>query len=218
MRKLDVHGAQSFSDLQRLTDYYPATMTSYLDDLVTEGKIEQVPHKGRLAYAITKIGKDSMYEIGLIGVDTKEIMGNGGVYHDNYSSIYNEIKYYWQLPWGIQDDIVHDKNLQKINPLSKDTARAVNKFLYNYIKEDVKKKKISLDNTKDGKIILGLTIDYKDLVKSINEQSMYYLEHLSKEEQDFFEKIGDRTLNPTEQAKLDDIRKRSRARIGVRLR
>lgn len=218
LRTLDEHGAQAFNDLQRLTNYYPATLSSLIDDLDSEGKIEQILHQGKPAYGITKKGKGTIIELGILGVEATEIMQKGGIYHDDYSNEYGEMQYYWQLAWGIQDDIVYDKTLQKLNPISEETARAVNKLLYHCIKEDVKNRKVVLDANKNGKIILGLTIDYQDLVKSINEQSMYYLDNMSKEEHDFFDGIGDRTLNQAEQAKLDEIRKRARAKIGVRLR
>ena len=207
-----------FNEISRRTKIWPAMLTSILVDLVKDKKLEQVPHEGRLAYKITKNGIKTIVDLGILGVEATEIMQKGGIYHDNYSNQYGEMQYYWQLAWGIQDDIVYDKSLQKLNPISEDTARAVNKLLYQLIKEDVKNRKIILDANKNGKIILGLTIDYQDLVKSINEQSMYYLENMSKEERNFFDDIGDRTLNPKEQARLDDIRKRSRAKIGARLR
>jgi len=218
LRTLDEHGAQSFNDLQRLTNYSPSTLSSLLNHLKSEGKIEQIPHQGKLAYAITKKGKGTIIELGILGMDATEIMQKGGIYHDDYSSEYGGMLYYWQLPWGIQDDIVYDKSLQKLNPISKDTARAVNELLYNCIKEDVKKRKISLDTKKNGKIILGLTIDYQDLVKSINEQSLYYLENMSKKERELFDKVGNRTFSPTNQAKLDKLRKQTRAKIGVQIK
>jgi len=113
---------------------------------------------------------------------------------------------------------VYDKSLQKLNPISKDTARAVNELLYHCIKEDVRKRKVRLDANKDGKIILGLTIDYQDLVKSINEQSLYYLENMSKKERDLFDRVGDRTMNHSEKEELEKLRKQTKAKIGVRLR
>jgi len=218
LRALNVHGAQPFNDLHRLTNYYPSTLSSLLNDLKSEGKIEQISHQGKLAYTITKKGKNAYIELGFLGVDVTEIMHNGGIYHDDYSSKYAVMLYSWELAWGIQDDIVYDKSLQKLNPVSADTARAVHELLYHCIKEDVKKRKITLDTNKDGKIILGLTIDYQDLVKSINEQSLYYLENMSKKEHDLFDRVGDRTMNNSEKEELEKLRKQTKAKIGVRLR
>jgi len=70
LRALDEHGAQSFNDLHRLTNYYPATLSSLLNDLKSEGKTEQIPHQGKLAYAITKKGKGTIIELGILGVFT----------------------------------------------------------------------------------------------------------------------------------------------------
>ena len=218
LRTLSGHGAQPFNDLQRLTNYSPSTLSSLLKDLKSEGKIEQILHQGKSAYTITKKGKGTIIELGILGVEATEIMQKGGIYHDDYSNEYGGMLYYWQLSWGIQDDIVYDKSLQKLNPISKDTARAVNELLYHCIKEDVRKRKVRLDTNKDGKIILGLTIDYQDLVKSINEQSMYYLENMSKKEHDLFNRVGDRTMNNSEKEELEQLRKQTKAKIGVRIR
>jgi len=218
LNTLSEHGPQTFNGLQRLTNYYPGTLSSLIYDLDSEGKIKRIIHQGKSAYTITKKGKGTIIEVGILGVEVTEAIQKGGICHDDYSYENLEMKYHWQLAWGIQDNIVIDPNLKNLNPISEKIARAVNELLYQLIKEDVKKKIVTLDPTKSGKIIFGLTIDYQKLVKSINEQSLYYLENMSKEELDFFNNIGDRGLTPTEQAQLDEMRKKTKAKIGVQLR
>jgi len=218
LRILNESGPLPYTRLKEKAKLYPGIFTAILNDLGKEGKIEKVEHQGKIAYTITKKGKDTVIELGFLGVDVPEIMHNGGIYHDDYSNRHNTMIYSWELSWGIQDDIVYDNSLKKLNPISKDTARAVHELLYHCIKEDVRKRKIILDTNKDGKIILGLTIDYQDLVKSINEQSMYYLEKMSKKEHDLFDRVGDRTMNHSEKEELEKLRKQTKAKIGVRLR
>lgn len=215
---LDEKGSQPFNELQRLTNYVPSTLSSLLDELEAEGKIEQTLRNGKAAYGITKKGKGTIIEFGILGMMATQIMQQGGVYHDDYSGLFSTISYYYELPWGIQDDITYDKNLKKLLPVSKQTAHEVHELLYNCIKEDVKARKISLDPTKDGKIILGFTIDYADLVKSINEQSLYYLENMSDKERKLYDRVGDSTMTPKEKEELGELRKQNKARIGVRLR
>jgi hypothetical protein len=207
-----------FNEISRRTKIWPAMLTSILGDLVKNKKLEQVPHEGRLAYKITKKGIKTIVDLGILGVEATEIMQKGGIYHDDYSGIFSNTAIVYELPWGIQDDICYDRNLSKTLPISNDTAKEVHKTLYNCIKNEVKQKKISLDSTKDGTVIFGLTINYANLVKSINEQSLYYVDNISKEEIEFFDKIGDRGLSSSEKIKLDGMRKRTKTKIGVKLR
>lgn len=215
---LQDNGPQPFNELCRMLNKAPSSLNNIRKELLKEGKIEPTIHNGKAAYGITKKGKNSIYDFGILGMMINKILEDGGSYHDDYSRFFSTVLYDFQLPWGIQDDVCYSKELTKILPISKETAGEVHRALYNSIKEEVKQGKIRLDPTKDGTVILGLMIDYADFVKSINEQSLYYLENMSKEERDFFDRIGDRTLNPTEQAQLDEIRKRTRAKIGVKLR
>ncbi|MFY9301276.1 MAG: hypothetical protein WAO91_08825 [Candidatus Nitrosotenuis sp.] len=216
---LNEKGPHPFNELQRLTNYVPSTLSSLLDELEeVERNIEKIPHKGKIAYGITKKGKDTILEFGILGMTAMQIMRQGGSYHDDYSSRFSKMSYYYELPWGIQDDITYDKTLKKILPISEQTADSVHKFLYNCIKEDIKSGKIQLDSTKDGKIILGFMIDYADLVKSFNEQSLYHLENMSEKERDLFHRIGDRTMTEKEREELAELRKQEKAKRGVRLR
>ena len=218
LKILQDSGPQPFNELCRMLNKSPSSLNNIRKELLKEHKIEPALRNGKSAYGITKKGKNSIYDFGILGMTINKIIEDGGSYHDNYSHWYDLMEYDFQLPWGIQDDICYEKNLSKVLPISKETAAETQRTLYRCIKEDVKNGKIKLDHTKGGRIILGFIIDYSPLVQSINEQSLYYLENMSKEERDFFDRIGDRTLNPTEQAQLDEIRKRTRAKIGVKLR
>jgi len=218
LKVLSDSGPQPFNQLGRMTHKSPSSLTNILKFLQNERKIEQSFHDGKVAYRITKRGKNMIQDFGTLGMTINKILEDGGSYHDDYSEIFINTAIAYELPWGIQDGICYDRNLSKVLPISADTAKEMQRTLYNCIKNDVKKKKIILDSTKDGTVILGLKIDYANLVKSINEQTLYYMDNMSKEETDFFDKIGDRGLSPTEKVKLDDIRKRTKAKIGVKLR
>jgi len=218
LKVLSDSGPQPFNQLGRMTHKSPSSLNNILKSLLGEGKIGQSFHNGKAAYKITKKGKNTINDFGTLGMTINKILEDGGSYHDDYSEIFINTAIVYELPWGIQDGVCYDRNLSKVLPISSDTAKEMQRTLYNCIKNDVKQKKISLDATKEGTIILGLKIDYATLVKSINEQTLYYMENMSKEEIDFFDKIGDRGLSPSEKVKLDGIRKRTRAKIGVQLR
>jgi predicted transcriptional regulator len=218
LKVLNDSGPQPFNKLGRMTNKRPSSLNNILKSLLMERKIGQSFHNGKAAYGITKKGKNMIQDFGTLGMTINKILEDGGSYHDDYSEIFINTAIVYELPWGIQDGVCFSKNLSKILPISSDTAREVQRTLYNCILNDVKKKKIPLDSTKDGTVILGLKIDYANLVKSINEQTLYYMDNMSKEEIDFFNKIGDRGLSPSEKIKLDGIRKQSKAKIGVKLR
>ena len=218
LKTIEDKGPQPYNQIGRMLGYGPSSLNNIRKELLKEGKIQKVIHDGKAAYGITKKGKNSIYDFGILGMTINKILEDGGSYHDNYSHWYDLMEYDFQLPWGIQDDVCYSREISRVLPISKETAGEVQRTLYNCIKEDVKKGKIRLDPTKNGIAILGLMIDYADFVKSINKQSLYYLENMSKEERDFFDKIGDRTLNKEEQSKLDEMRKRTRAKMGVRMK
>jgi len=197
-------GPQTFGALQ---DKYRkgSSMNRIRIELLSDEKIEQTYLDGKPAYAITKKGKDSLLSFGIIGMLINEILGQGGIYHEDYS-VWRGSMYYNQLPWGIQDDLVYDKKLAKYNPITKETASSIQKLLYSSIKEDFKNKKIKLDEHKDGRVILGFMIDYKDLVKSIKENSMEYVEIMTEKEKDILAKYEDDSLTD------DDISEHKRLR------
>jgi len=41
---------------------------------------------------------------------------------------------------------------------------------------------------------------------------------MSKKEHDLFDRVGDRTMNNSEKEELEQLRKQTKAKIGVRLR
>lgn len=200
-----------------MTNKSPSSINNILKSLQSDGKIEQSFFNGKVAYRITKKGQNMIHDFGTLGMIINKILEDGGSYHDDYSEIFINTAIAYELPWGIQDGICYDKNLSKTLPISKDTAKEMQRTLYNCILDDVKKKKITLDATKDGTVILGLKINYANLVKSINAQTLSYMDNMSKEEIDFFDKIGDHGLSPSEKIKLDGMRKKTRAKLGVKL-
>jgi len=212
LRLLDDKGPHSFSKLEESTQLFPGTLNAVLNDLEGDKKIERIAHEGKMAYAITKKGRGTIVELGILGVEATDVMQKGGVYLEDYSN-WRGTMYFYDLPSGMQDDLILDKNLKKLNPITKETASELHKLLYRCIKEDAKKRRIHLDGTKDGKVILGFNIDYKGLVKSIEEQSMDYLEIMSDREENLWAKIESGTLKKKERDELDKLRQMTRVKL-----
>jgi len=212
LRLLDDKGPHSFSKLEEITQLFPGTLNAVLNDLEEDKKIERITHERKMAYAITKKGRGTIVELGILGVEATDLMQKGGVYLEDYSN-WRGTMYFYDLPWCMQDDLILDKNLKKLNPITKETATELQKLLYRCIKEDAKKRRIHLDGTKDGKVILGFNIDYKGLVKSIEEQSMDYLEIMSDREENLWAKIDSGTLKKKERDELDKLRQMTRVKL-----
>lgn len=198
-------GPQTYGALQ---DKYGhgSTMNRIRKELLAEVKIEQTYLDGKPAYQITKKGKNSLLSFGIIGMLINEILGQGGIYHEDYS-VWRGSMYYNQLSWGIQDDLVYDKRLEKYNPITKETANNLHQTLYRNIIQDAKNRNITLDESKTGRVILGFMIDYQDLVHSIKEKSLDYMDAMTDKEENILAKYEDGT------ATKEDIDEQKRLRI-----
>lgn len=209
------NGPQSHKELEAKYGRGPSSITRLLIELEEDKKISRTIHNKKPAYEITKKGKNSLLSFGIIGMLINKILGLGGLYQEDYSNLRGSM-YYNQLPWGIQDDLVYDKKLEKYNPITKETASKIQKLLYNSIKEDVKNRKIKLDESKDGLVILGFIIDYKDLVKSIKENSMEYVEMMTEKEQDILAKYEDDSLTDNDISEHKRLRNLTNVKVRKR--
>ncbi|KAF6246369.1 hypothetical protein C6990_09590 [Nitrosopumilus sp. b3] len=204
-----------FSELERQYGKGPSSANRLRKELEDEKKIELVIYQHKKAYAITKKGKNSLLSFGIIGMLINKILVNGGLYHEDYDNIRGSM-YYYDLPWGIQDDLVYDKKLSKNNPITKETANNLHQTLYRNIIEDIKNKNIKLDDAKDGKIILGFILEYKDLVKSIKEQSLDYLDIMSQKEKDILAIFEDGKVTKEESEELKRLRNITKAKLRMK--
>jgi len=220
MREVEVlkflqSGPKTFTQIQEGCDFYPPTVHRLINSLLEGEKIEPTRHDGKAAYRITKKGAINIQKIGLLGWVTNQILEDGGIYFEDHSRVQGTM---WQtrLTWETTDDLILDKNLEKVNPITKETAKKLQEVLYNSIKEDAKKGRIKLDNTKDGRLVFGFHIGYRELVKSIFEQSLEYLDNISEKEIDLLDKMEDDTITKEEVEEFNKIRQKTREKIGSR--
>jgi len=202
-------GPQTFKQLEKAYGKGPSSLNRILIELDDDKKISLTIHNKKKAYEITKKGRDSLLSFGIIGMLINQILVKGGLYHEDYDNLCGSM-FYCDLPWGIQDDLVYDKKLHKYNPITKETASNIHKSLYNNILQDAKNKKIILDESKTGQVILGFLIDYHDLIKSIKERSLDYIDEMSEKEKDLLAKYEDGTVTSQdidEQKRLRTITK-----------
>lgn len=168
-----------FSELQDLSGMSPRGLAKILADL-SEDKLVNREIKGRwLAYAITKKGRFAFSDTMTLGIIMDQIQKEGGEYHHNYSGI-KTLMESSGLSWGIQDDVIMNKDIEEnVNPILFEIIKDIQKNIYLKIKEISKIKKINITK-KEDKIILGLIIDYNQLIKSINENSFESYQNMHK--------------------------------------
>jgi len=199
---------QRFTDLKRMSGFSPKGLTSILNDLKEDKKIQDVIHEGKPAYAITKKGKRSFLELSGIPFWLDEIEEGGGYYFDDYSNTWSTMMW-CNLPWGITDDLALDKRIGKeLNPITKEMARNLQEYFFSQLLENEKKKKIKLDETKEGKILLTLVIDYKELVKSLKRNSLQRYNRFTDKDFDVFERFDKGIQTKDDMKKLEMILKK----------
>jgi hypothetical protein len=211
LRLLDT-GPKRFTDLLKETGFSPRGLTTMLKDLEGAHKIEKTRlQNGRESYRATKSGESWLMKyVGIVAL-ANFLRDEGGKYYEHHSGI-NTVMTNIDLTWGIQVDMLVGKNLE--NPITSDTAHKLERLLYKQIKEDIKNKKIHLDQSKKGDILLGFMINYEDLVKSIQENSLEYLDNMSKQEWDLYDRKDNETITKKE---FDELQTKLREKTKKKL-
>lgn len=201
-----------FKDLEKETELSPAGLTTILKLLTAEKKIEPTLIDNKSGYELTKKGKTSFDDLFLLSHDIDGIRSRDGKHYRNYSHLWGSI-ISCGLPWGIESDLTVDKEINKLNLLENEDVRDIEEFIFEKITKNIKKKKLTEEQF--GKMVLGFSIDYSELIKSIKENSLTYIEHISKEEGKLLEKMEDNIENMTskEIERLDVLRKKTYEKI-----
>jgi hypothetical protein len=209
-------GPKRFTDLQKETEFSPRGLTTMLTDLLKAHKIEKTNlENGKEAYKATKSGESWLMKyVGIVSM-ANFLRDEGADYYEDRSSMHG-FKYFYEMPWGVQDDMMVDKNLE--NPITRETAIEMQKLLYRLVKKDFKDKKIHLDATKGGNILLGFMIDYSELVKSILENSLEYRESISEKELDILYKREDGTATKADMEELAMLKQKTLQKLEKRLK
>ncbi|HEV2192537.1 MAG TPA: hypothetical protein VGR54_02835 [Nitrosopumilaceae archaeon] len=202
-----------FKDLLDSTKLSAMGLTNIIKQLVSEKIIEHVIHNGKQSYSLSKSGIEQLLELKKAGYTLKKIQDEGGRYYEDYSGYYNS-KYYNDLPWGIEDELMVDKRIdQKINPITKEVVADMQELLYTKVKELIKKGKITIDKFTNGDILLSFMIEYKELINSIQENSLEYIKNITNEELDLRDKIENGAITKKEMELLQKIREKTKQRI-----
>ena len=201
-----------FKELQKETELSAAGLSKILKILTSEKKIEPTLIEGKPRYKPTKKGIISFEDYFTLSYDIDEIRSRGGKHFRDYSTLWGSI-ISCRLHWGIQSDLILDKEMNELNLLHPKDVIAIEELVFKKIAKNIKKRK--LNEEQFGKIVLGLSIDYNELVKSIKEKSLAYINHMSKEESKISGKIDGSpdSLTEKEIKRLEVLRKKTYEKI-----
>ncbi len=164
--------AKRFKDLKEMTGLSPMGLTKILSGLEEEGLIGRKTEGRWSSYILTRKGEKMLFKMTTLDMIIGKIQDEGGKYHHDYSGAKGSMELSG-LVWGIQDDLVIGKEIgEKDNPMLPDIARSTQAHIFREIKSAAKNNLIKLDDKKKGQMVLGFVIDYDDLVKSINDDSL----------------------------------------------
>jgi len=164
--------AKRFKDLKKMTGLSPMGLTKILSGLEEEGLIGRKTEGRWSSYILTRKGEKMLFKMTTLDMIIGKIQDDGGKYHHDYSDAKGSMELSG-LVWGIQDDLVIGKDIgEKDNPMLPGIVRSTQAHIFREIKSAVKNNLIKLDEKKKGQMVLGFVIDYDDLVKSINDDSL----------------------------------------------
>jgi len=175
-----------FKDLQKEAELSPAGLTTILKLLTSEKEIEPTFIDGKAGYKLIKKGTISLGDYFTLSYEIDEIRSRGGKHFRDYSSLWGSI-ISTGLPWGIESDLTVDKEISTLNLLQPKDVAEIEELVFKKINDNIKKRK--LNEEKFGKMVLGFSIDYYDLIESIKQKSLAYYNHMSKDEEKILSKI-----------------------------
>ena len=212
-------GEKSFGDLLDLlkksnSPLSHTTLSNHLNELQENHIIEKNFLKRKEVYKLSKKGRMTLSDIINLSRDVDRIRSRNGKHFRDYSHLWGSI-ISSRLSWGIESDLTLDKNLNESNLFSNDDVCNIEEFVFNIIANNIKKRKPNGEQS--GEIVLGFKINYNELIKSINEDSLAYYENISKKESDILYKMEEgKDITNQEFNQWKKLRKETYAKIKKR--
>ena len=147
-----------------------------------------------------------------LSYDIDAIRYRYGMHYRDYSTLWNSILAS-QLDWGIESDLTVDNEIKDLKLLSPKDVMDVEELIFRKISNNIKAKKVK--KVEFGKMVLGFSIDYNELIKSIEQKSLDYINHMTKEEIKIVNKIDGSPdcLTEKEGKRLQALRKKTYEKI-----
>jgi len=170
-------------------------LTSILKILLNENEIEIKLIDGKRKYVLTEKGDIAISELNFLSSALDEIKSRNGNNYSTYSRL-NPVMISSSLPWGIDSHLTVDSEIDNSNLLTRTDVGEIEELLFRKISKNISKHKLKKELV--GKMVIGLTIDYSELIKSIEKQSLDYMNNISKEEIKLLNKYNDDPESMTE--------------------
>jgi hypothetical protein len=204
--------AKRTKDILKDTKLSPAGWNVIRKILLEEREIEHTLIDGKEGYQLSDRGIISVNNFNNLPFSIDEIRSNDGKSYRDYSTLCGSIMSS-SLPWGIISNLSIDKNIEKLQPLLPNDVIEIEELIFNKIMFNIKKRK--LNKIANGKIVLGFDMDFSDLQKSFDANSLKYYDSMSKEESNLLNKyeVDPESLSQKEFKKMNDLRTKTRKKI-----
>ncbi len=200
-----------FTDLQKETELSPAGLNGTLKMLMKEDIIRIILDGKKRKYRLTKNGERWFEKHLYLSYDVDLIKSREGKHYRDFSTLHDSI-ISLGFEWGIESDLTVDKDIDGLHLLKSKDVIEIEELIYKKIKNNIKKENIEIKN---GKGVLGFRIDYNEIIKSIKQKSLEYVNHMSKEELRILSKYEDdpESVTKNELEKLSKLRKKTYKKI-----
>jgi len=168
-------GAKRFKDLEEATRLSPAGLNETLKMMKKNRMIEKNIVDKKQLYRLT--GKGENYNPS-ISYDITPIQLRSGSNYRDYSRLRMDIRSRG-FDWGIESVMTVDKDIENLKLLEPKDVMEIEELIYKKMKNNMIKNKKIVNN---GKMVLGFSMDYNEIRKSIDQKSLEYVDNMSKEE------------------------------------
>ena len=168
-------GAKRFKDLEEDTGLSPAGLNETLKMMKKNRMIEKNIVDKKQLYRLT--GKGENYNPS-ISYDVTPIQLRSGSNYRDYSRLRMDIRSRG-FDWGIESVMTVDKDVENLKLLEPKDVMEIEELIYKKMKKNMVKNKKIINN---GKMVLGFSMDYNEIRKSIDQKSLEYVDNMSKEE------------------------------------
>ncbi len=163
-------GPKQFKELEKMFEFSHTTLSKHLKDLQRAKIIEKDVQDGKLVYVLTRKGENAYNEIFVLENELAEMKERKGKYLSGGAPLQKDLND--PLFWPTLVHLAIDKNIENIfQMIPKEYLYNIQENLVLNLLYNIQKKRLHLDENKDGKIILGISIDYSDLAKMVKYNS-----------------------------------------------
>lgn len=178
---------KTFKELDGSMPFTHTTLSKHLRYLREKSLISKIIHKDNQAYTLTEKGESAYNEIFMLQKFLTEIKERGGKYLSGgvptQPGLSSQSSDYEPLFWPSTVHVAVDKNIEDVFQLiSKEYLFLIQDNLIRHMLGNIKNKKLNLHDDKSGTIILGLSINYDEIVSMVKNNSYANWEKLWKKE------------------------------------